>query len=318
MEKKDKSLEEQLEREEDLLDLSLDDLTPEDAGQEAPESESEEEIIELVDLVKEGKRTEDKGDVELEELLVEEGSDEEELEIEEGPTREMPEMGVMSAQETLDDPATDEVDVSDISLELDMSEIGKLESVPKVEEEELPVSELEKMLEEEPGEWEETALEVEAAAPGGELREEIDLDVEVGAPEEEVREEIDLDMDAGVPEEVATEEVELAVKAGVPEEEVREEIDLDMDAGVPEEEVIEEVPARVDYPEPERRFTEPSLNDSLRISIGVSEDKLEAIITKAVEDIVERVTRETMSNVAERVIREAIDELKESIESTSN
>ena len=284
MEKKDKSLEEQLEQEEDLLDLSLDDLTPEDIGQEGPESESEEEIIELVDLVKEGKRTEDKGDVELEELLVEEGSDEEELEIEEGPTREMPEMGVMSAQETLDDPATDEVDVSDISLELDMSEIGKLESVPKVEEEELPVSELEKMLEEEPGEWEETALEVEAAAPGGELREEIDLDVEVGAPEEEVR----------------------------------EEIDLDMDAGVPEEEVIEEVPARVDYPEPERRFTEPSLNDSLRISIGVSEDKLEAIITKAVEDIVERVTRETMSNVAEKVIREAIDELKESIESTSN
>ncbi len=77
MEKEDQELEEEIDGEDDLLDFDLDDISPEDIEEEI--SESEEEIIELVDLVKEGKKTEDKGDVELEELLVEEGSNEEGL-----------------------------------------------------------------------------------------------------------------------------------------------------------------------------------------------------------------------------------------------
>jgi len=48
--------------------------------------------------------------------------------------------------------------------------------------------------------------------------------------------------------------------------------------------------------------------------IGISEERIEAIITKVVSDVVERVTRETMTSVAEKVIREAIDDLRQSLD----
>jgi hypothetical protein len=51
-----------------------------------------------------------------------------------------------------------------------------------------------------------------------------------------------------------------------------------------------------------------------KVSVGVSEERMEAIIREVIEDVVERVARETMTNVAERVIGEAIEALKKSIE----
>jgi Glu-tRNA(Gln) amidotransferase subunit E-like FAD-binding protein len=48
--------------------------------------------------------------------------------------------------------------------------------------------------------------------------------------------------------------------------------------------------------------------------LGISEEKIEAIITKVVGDVVERVTRETMTKVAEKVINEAIEDLKQNLE----
>jgi len=48
--------------------------------------------------------------------------------------------------------------------------------------------------------------------------------------------------------------------------------------------------------------------------LGISEERIEAIITKVVSDVVERVARETMTNVAEKVIREAIDNLRNSLD----
>jgi polygalacturonase len=48
---------------------------------------------------------------------------------------------------------------------------------------------------------------------------------------------------------------------------------------------------------------------------GLSEERIEALITKTVEDVVERVVRETMVTVAEKVIKEAIDALKQTLES---
>lgn len=45
----------------------------------------------------------------------------------------------------------------------------------------------------------------------------------------------------------------------------------------------------------------------------ISEEKLEAIVTKVVQDVVERVARETMASVADRVISEAIESLKMSL-----
>ena len=51
---------------------------------------------------------------------------------------------------------------------------------------------------------------------------------------------------------------------------------------------------------------------------GISEERIEALITKVVQDVVERVVRETMKTTSERVIKEAIETLKRSIESTSD
>ena len=53
---------------------------------------------------------------------------------------------------------------------------------------------------------------------------------------------------------------------------------------------------------------------SVEGSIGISEERIEAIITRVVEDVVERVTRETMTRVAERLLKEAIDGLRQSLE----
>lgn len=51
------------------------------------------------------------------------------------------------------------------------------------------------------------------------------------------------------------------------------------------------------------------------IPISISEERIEAIVTRVVEDVVERVARETMTTVTEKLVREAIDALKESLES---
>ncbi len=49
----------------------------------------------------------------------------------------------------------------------------------------------------------------------------------------------------------------------------------------------------------------------------ISEEKLEAVVREVVESVVERVARETMTSVAEKVIGETIDALKQSLESPS-
>jgi len=62
---------------------------------------------------------------------------------------------------------------------------------------------------------------------------------------------------------------------------------------------------------------ESEMTPSEVMSMGISEDKIEAIVREVVEDVVGRVARETMAEVAEKVIREAIDALKQSLESLS-
>ncbi len=50
--------------------------------------------------------------------------------------------------------------------------------------------------------------------------------------------------------------------------------------------------------------------------IGISEERLEYIVTRVVKDVVEKVARETMSTVAEKLITEALEALKESLQSS--
>ncbi len=58
----------------------------------------------------------------------------------------------------------------------------------------------------------------------------------------------------------------------------------------------------------------PSEKKEAEEPLGISEERIEAIITKVVGDVVERVARETMAKVAEKVINEAIEDLKQSLE----
>ena len=46
----------------------------------------------------------------------------------------------------------------------------------------------------------------------------------------------------------------------------------------------------------------------------ISEERIEALITKTVQDVVEKVARETMTTVAEKLINDAIEALKQTLE----
>jgi hypothetical protein len=97
-------------------------------------------------------------------------------------------------------------------------------------------------------------------------------------------------------------------------QEADEEVPLvEIGIELPVEEVSEVAAAEKERPEPKEIPTEPTQQEL----IGISEEKLEAIVTRVVQDVVERVVRETISSVAEKVIVEAIDALKQSLESAS-
>jgi hypothetical protein len=66
---------------------------------------------------------------------------------------------------------------------------------------------------------------------------------------------------------------------------------------------------------PAEELESEALSPTTEELIPISEERIEAIITRVVEDVVERVARETMTNVAERMITEAIAALTQSLES---
>lgn len=50
---------------------------------------------------------------------------------------------------------------------------------------------------------------------------------------------------------------------------------------------------------------------------SISQERLEAVVSRTVREVVERAVRETVADVAERVIKEAIDSLKQSLDTRS-
>jgi hypothetical protein len=266
MEKEHQSLDEQTDNEDELLNFDLDDLSEEDFEQES--SDSEEGIIELVDLVEEGEGVEEAVEGDFAELLQEEETAEEESL--EASTQEISalEDALADDEDILGEPEED-LDVSDISLEIEPEEeleLGPEEAI----EEEIAETDLEKLLEEE--EAEELKLEPESAEVPAEALEDL------------------------------IEEEELA--------ETLEEADLE----TAEEAVVDIMAAQAEQPEPVKTVAEPAVQEL----VGISEEKMEAIVTRVVQDVVERVARETMATVAEKVITEAIDALKQNLELSSD
>ena len=93
--------------------------------------------------------------------------------------------------------------------------------------------------------------------------------------------------------ELELEESEVGIAPELPHEDLSEVLEK------PEEQIaIEDVPIIPAAEEP----------------IGISEEKIEAIITRVVQDVVEKAARETMTTVAEKLITEAIEALRESLE----
>jgi len=98
----------------------------------------------------------------------------------------------------------------------------------------------------------------------------------------------------------------------VPEAEPREKI-------LVENELLHEDLSKVLETPGEQLSSEDAIVSSMpEPPIGISEERIEALITKVVQDVVERVVRETMATTSEKVIRETIEALKRSIEPTSD
>ncbi|MFC1820365.1 hypothetical protein ACFLZG_04690 [Thermodesulfobacteriota bacterium] len=321
MDKEDELLEGQTDDEEDLFDLSLDDLSPEDIDQEPLEKEPDEEIIELMDLVEKGEKALDTGDGEMTNLLEDDQ-----------PTEGLGDIVInkeVSREEALAQEET-ELDLDDISLEPDLVLGEETDSEDGISDVDIDEGDLEKILEGENDE--DMGMNLDSSVVSeeslGELIDEVVLDEPVVDEESESEEAIaEEDIDEGDLEKILEEEpdedldmtsVSPIDSVEIPEsveEEALEEPETQMEAEDPEEKTDEEdIPQQDMVPEKEEAPAQRPVEEM----IGISEEKIEAIVTRVVGDVVERVTRETMTSVAEKVISEAIDALRESLDLESD
>jgi hypothetical protein len=310
---------------EDIFNLSLDDLEPEGTILETHNEESDEEIIELLDLV-------EKGNIGLEEeglesldllgpdktLAENDGSElkiEDSLDLTETPLEQKD--GLDSGEiETIE-----ELDFSKGDLEslLDKEVVDSVEKPQQQDDffQDIDESDFKDLMLEEPDK-EEGKLE------NKEVRENGIKELKPNTYITETEKTILLFKEA---EKAADQEEEMALK------ELGEATEFSfMDVETAAEPAPEEAPA----PEIEE-ILEPLPIEEEKIATiseekipGISEEKIEAIIRKVVEEVVERVARETMTSVAERVAREtmtsvaetlitgAISDLKKSIDSASD
>ncbi|MBU2498422.1 MAG: hypothetical protein KKE57_05955 [Proteobacteria bacterium] len=360
MEKKGQKLNKHPDTGDELLDFDLDDL--EDMSSQEIEqafSEMDDDILELTDLVEAGAEDEVTQDMEVSNWLKESRSvdvqkdtdlGEEEAVALDQPTAEM--------GPALDD---DELDLSDISLELNLE--GAEETGPKKAAGEKPIedSDLDFLTEEfQPGEetldlTKEEKLEAEGQAadeiatgeldflveeaPAGQETLELSRKMKPEAEQEPAAYEIgEAEIDLMLEEESGGEEVpetqEFAAMeeeragdlAGVASEdevglalgddlELELEPDSEGEPGTLREEEISQPPKGESMPV--EMGEEPAVTRPSGDLIALSEERIEAIITRVVGEVVERVARETMAEVAERVIGEAIEALRKSLESDS-
>jgi hypothetical protein len=287
---------------EELLNFELDD----ESSLDLDSLGEDEEVIDLIDLVEKGEG-EPLAEAKLEAAGEEEldlGALDLDLESDEEPQKSSP---------MRESHGKEELDLSDITMELGGEEgLQRKVSEMPAEEGDVIEADLENLF----AENEETVLverkKIEETAAGDEAEiTEADLDgfLEEGLGEEGVEAPV---QGEGV---ISSEEELAALEGALKLEEASEAADSvgskDTQAGeekVPEPTVKEEI---LEIPS---STPEPVVQEIA----GLSEERLEIIISKVVEDVVERVARETMTEVAERLITKAIDALKRSIELTDS
>ena len=141
--------------------------------------------------------------------------------------------------------------------------------------------------------------------------------IEVGKKEEEKGFDFDETSDKYVEDEDIIELEDIVEKGDkevseVSEAEPRERIFVDNEL------LHEDLSKVLETPEEQLSSEDAIVSSMHEPPIGISEERIEAIITKVVQDVVERVVKETMATTSEKVIRETIEALKRSIESTSD
>lgn len=248
---------------EDLLDFDFDeDLLGEETEAKEVESEEDEDIIELADVVED--RTESgplEGEIEgLEELLEEE---------ETGDVEEP----ALSREEEVD--FADEIELTEVVEEpaedLDLSPDYPADEAEDVGEETVLMERTEQ------------ALEEDSEEPFLDLEKEIKLD-------DGLEELISADELEDLEEPFWEETSEDTTKGGeVPA--------VDMLAGIP----------------PVGGMAEGAEAAKRGEALPISEERIEALLTKVVGDVLERVAKKVIPEVAEKIIREEIDVLKKSI-----
>jgi hypothetical protein len=353
MKKDDKLLESRIDEDEDLFDLSLDDLEPEDTIVEPHIEEPDDEIIELIDLVQ-------KGDIDLGDEAGE-PDDTFVSEAQESASERADELQVDETLDLLNIPLDEEISFDEFDEERqDAGEaiitgddlkffIEEDQAEPIVETPmglfgetsdesvfEKPLTDKAEALEELP-EIEDALIVGAAETPTEKLIRESEKTVKIFPAEETAPETLDdmtiegLEQLPGIASEVIQEEQEAVLQQLTSKEEEPSPPPVEIVAGVSEEKI--EAIVRKVIEEAVPRIAEEKIADAVEkiiagtkkeeappateLTVGVSEEKIEAILRKVVEDVVERVARETMTNIAGKIITDAINALQKSIESAS-
>jgi hypothetical protein len=339
MEKQDDKKEEQLGAEEDFLDLDLDDLVEEDMEEQG--TDSEEEIIELVDLLEKGPGYEDSIDEDFSGLLKEdEAAEEDSLET---PRDELSGLEDILQEDKrgpeepesdldLDDFSLDGETEEDFALEppaAEDEEIGRDEHSQPLDESQLAEPPMTEVLDKElPGlegavtEEEEDLFKGAEDVDVSDVFVEVDESSEVVAPDQQGAEEQISDIDLeNIMEEAEELEFDLEAPAGPEEtfEHLMKRAETEKPFELEEAEPIEEIGVPLAVEEPQvAEVAGPPAEPPAQALAGISEEKAEEILKRVVTDVVERAVRETMASVAEKVIREAIDVLKQSLDLPSD
>jgi hypothetical protein len=319
MAKKPQTQKEQLDTEEELLNFDIEDLSGEDSG-------AEDEVIELVELLEVDKDEDRTKELTLKNRINEKPASKppKATKAKAVPVQEAaPSPPKKSLPEDEEEP---ELDLSDLTLDMDVETTRPARTVG---EDEITEADLENLLQEtdseeisfdlsndEEGGQEAKDEEVtdadleallqEATAEGTEEAKEEEEVLEI-VPETEAVEEVQLEEEKPSLTDMESEADSFEETQAVTEPVAEEEAPLAEEAELEEPVVPEELVQEETAPE------EPSVQKLT----GISEERLEELITRVVQDVVERVARETMASVAERVIGQAIEALKASLESSS-
>lgn len=311
--KKDENLSKETNKDKDeLLDFEFDDLSNGDV--EAPNGDFplDEEIIELDDIVEAGELLEDDESEEVTRVL-----DEEET-VQKTEGTEADSLSSIELDQALEEEASEDLAL-DLDAELEGMGTSELDLIgPEKGEEDSESEEIARLLDGEESIEQELSFEEETDLAS------IESDQPPGADSSQV---VEMQLDAALENLEASEKDEPELELlesdleSVPDVELLDETEFDI-SGLeePEVDITPAIPHEDLSQVPEKPDEEPASEEVAFIppregTIEISEEKIEAIITRVVQNVVEKVARETMTTVAEKLITEAIDTLKESLES---